>query len=100
MRNKKNEYEPDPDRFCEASKIVGISKDKSEIKKCDSLADYRVLLASDKESIIEDGDASNPKHWKHELRAEYYCLIHFGQKYRNPHIKHTPKMTFKRIERP
>jgi hypothetical protein len=95
----KSEYEPDPDRLCEFTFLHRYSNMESKIVNCDLLADYRIVRYSDRKTLIPDGEASNPRHWKPEVFIEYYCRKHFDQKYRYA-TPPTPRITFVKIERP
>jgi hypothetical protein len=96
---KQGEYEPDPARLCSFQFLHRKSNTESNIIECLDLADYRILRFGVKPYLIEDGDASNPKHWKPRTYIEYYCTKHFDQKYRYQ-LPPTPRITFVKIERP
>ncbi len=98
IKRIQEKYEPDPAKICEHSFTVRKSEKEAELILCEKLADYRVLLHLG-ETLIESGDASNPKDWSPEHRTEYYCRKHFDQIYRYA-APPTPKLTFRKIVRP
>lgn len=100
VRSKyKKEWEPDPDMLCEQSGLLRYSKDDAEIINCEKLADYRVLVFLDTQTLCEGGIASNPDDWENEVKIEYWCAKHFREIYHSTTSK-TPKMSFRKVERP
>ena len=96
---KKEEWEPDPDKLCEHRFIAKTSSENAKIVGCEKLADYRVLVFLETQTLCEGGIASNPEDWENEVKIEYWCMTHFQEIYYSS-MRETPKMTFRKIKRP